>query len=100
MLKLVNSKILKSEKQKIIVSAFIEEQFPKASLKPIYDAEIHGWEIDDFKRHCANKDMTLVLLETKENKIFGAFTSQFWEEYETNSWYKLDPKSFLFSVDF
>jgi len=92
------SKTLTNKENRKRVLAFVRSQFPNAKCARIYDASGHGWDTDLFHRECDGKGMTLLIVQTTDNFVFGAFTSQHWEK-PAGLINKRDPHAFLFSVD-
>ena len=64
----------------------------------IYDANTHGWKKENFHECCDKKGWTLTIIQTTADFIFGGFTTAEWES-PSESFNKLDPQSFLFSVN-
>ena len=56
-----------------------------------------GFTKEAFNRLVVGKPQTLILIQTKLDIVFGAFTSIPWEDSEDN-YYIADYTSFLFSV--
>ncbi len=81
----------------MIVANFVFEKFYRNSIvKLLYRASTNGWASSNFHSCCDNKGMTLTIIKTITNRIFGGFTTVSWD---SSSGYKTDNHSFLFSVD-
>ena len=68
------------------------------SIKKLYQATIDGGEPINFHLKCDNIPNTLTLIESKEKRRFGGFTSLCWESSEEDT-AKNDINAFLFNLD-
>jgi hypothetical protein len=91
-----DSKSLRTPAHRGMVIKFVRDQYPTARFKKIYDARIDGWGSLEFHKCCDEKGWTLTIVETTDDFIFGGFTTA---EWDTSRVEKLDPHSFLFSVN-
>ena len=68
----------------------------KIQYELIYRASVDGAFGKIFKKKCLNVRRTLIVVQSKKNKIFGGFTEVRWND--SNSDYK-DENAFCFSLD-
>ena len=75
----------------------IEKQLKKnvISYELIYKATRDGDKSENFHSKCDNKENTIVIIKSKNGKIFGGFTTKFWNHME----YINDPLAFVFSIN-
>ena len=76
-----------------LVNMFRKEEI---KFKLIYKATKDGDSIDNFHYYCDNISNTLIIIKTKQNKIFDGFTSELLNLDEN---LKKDSFAFLFLVD-
>ena len=88
----IESNLLNEEYYKILFENFNLKIFGNV-LKRIYCGTIDGMDADSFHKRCDNKGPTLTIIETKDENIFGGFTSLDWDTY---SYYKSKGINFLF----
>ena len=95
----IYSQILRENEKEMIFTA-IESRInkPIIYIKKLYQASINGGDPSDFHFKCDNKSNTLVFIQSKGNKRFGGFTSNFWES-PSKELFKDDNKAFVFSLD-
>ena len=93
-----NSKTLRTPAHRMMVMKFVRDQYPQARFERIYDANTHGWKAKNFHQYCDKRGWTLTIVQTTTDFIFGGFTTADWESPPTDIC-KLDPHSFLFSVN-
>ena len=67
----------------------------KFQLNILYNARKHGFEASTFHQHCDNKGKTIMICETDNNCIFGAYTSIPWS---TDNQYHPDRNAFLLII--
>ena len=89
--------IIKKEKDKNLIFSWINPNIEKVSAKLIYSAQNDGDDSSIFHKLCDNINLpTLVIVESTDGNIFGGYTRQSWDG---NCIYKIDPDSFIFSLD-
>jgi len=62
----------------------------------LYQASIDGFGFENFHKNCNDKENTIVLVFTDNNRIFGGFTELEWDSY---SGWKEGNKGFIFSIN-
>ena len=62
----------------------------------LYQASIDGFGYKNFHKKCDDKNNTIVLIFTDNNKIFGGFTELKWDNF---SEWKVGTKGFIFSIN-
>lgn len=70
----------------------------KLTFNLLYRASKDGDSQEAFHKNCDEKGASLLLIQTKNNKKFGAYTSIGWKNIESMEWLD-DNNSFLFSLD-
>ena len=76
------SSIIKNNIEKIkLIIDLIKQKTNKNNIKfeLIFKMSEQGSNSKDFHKYCDNQGPTLLLIETKDNKIFGGFTSLNWK---------------------
>ena len=92
------SKIIKDRERKFILRNWINKNGPIKNINLIYRASEDGDRCDQFFNKCRNKGPTVSLIKTKNNRIFGGFTTAEWND--KNGVQRIyDNKAFLFSLD-
>jgi len=93
----INSSIIKQEELSMIKSTIEKTMNLKIKeINKIYQATVDGGEPKNFHKKCDGKNNTLVIYESKGNRRFGGFASEFWDSQNKN---KTDKNCFLFSLD-
>lgn len=85
-----------------LVAKSLEELLRKKDINGrkwslLYQASRDGFKGSDFHSHCDDKPNTLTIVKSKNDNIFGGYTSTPWESTQSNSW-KSDMSAFIFSV--
>ena len=65
-------------------------------FKLLFKKSTDGNTTKDFHDHCDNKGKTLIIIETIEGRKFGGVT---YDNWNTNSSWRTNPKDFVFSLD-
>lgn len=93
----LQSTILNEQQSKCL--NYICEFSTNTSWKLIYRGSRDGFSSIEFHNKCMSLANTLTVIHTKNDSIFGGFTTQTWN-YDANEKgvYKKDPKAFLFSL--
>jgi hypothetical protein len=60
-----------------------------------YRASDDGFSAEDFHRQCDNIRNTITIIKSKNGNIFGGYTDIAWD---SNSFYRNDPKAILYSL--
>ena len=94
----LSSNIIYNLNQFNIVINRLKKYFNKDNItfNLLYRTTRDGDKIQNFYNKCGNKKNTLILIKTKNNYIFGGFTTQTWENYKMD---KKDDNAFCFSLD-
>ena len=89
------SGIIKNPSDKDLLFSWIS---PTKSINPVllFSSKENGDNSKNFHKFCDGLSPTLILIRSKENKIFGGFTTTEWDSF---SGYKKDSNAFLFSID-
>ena len=87
-----------NKQEKII--QWIKEKIKKEKInfELLFKMSINGYSNKDFFNYCRNIGPSLILIKTKENKIFGGFTPLNFEEDKGNILDKSD-QTFIFSLN-
>ncbi len=93
---LKNSKILSTKHQINLLKSWLPFK-NKINCKLIYDAKRDGDSARVFHSLCDNKENTLTIISTSDNKIIGGFLSQ---SFGVNKGDISDNNSFLFSLNY
>ena len=95
-----NKSVIMKENEFDMIHLAIKSRLNKEvkELKKLYQATIDGDGAINFHSRCDNIPNTLVLIKSAGNRRFGGFTTQKWESTNSGEW-KVDPNSFLFSLD-
>ena len=90
--------VIMEEKELDFIKSAIESRINKQikKIKKLYQATIDGDDASIFHKKCDNIPNTLTVIKSKENRRFGGFTTQVWDN--SNS-FKKDENAFLFSLD-
>ncbi|EFC44192.1 predicted protein [Naegleria gruberi] len=76
-----------------------ESIIPHTKWKLIYRGSKDGYESNDFHRKCDDKGSTFIIVKTKEDEIFGGYTTQTWKIPQANIFghtQRNDENAFLF----
>ena len=92
--KYMDSSIFLNQEEKNLVLNQISEDI--SSVKKIFDSQVDGNDIINFKKSFLNKPNLIFVVKTKKGKRFGGFAS---EPFLEDNFVKYDIKSFLFSLD-
>ena len=68
------------------------------SFKLLYRLSRDGLSKESFSQNCDKKGPTIVVIKSKEGKVFGGYASIDFDKSNPNKSFKLDQKSFLFSL--
>ena len=95
--RLIKKDIKGYEQNLVFIEKEIEKQLKMnvMSYDLIYKASRDGDKSENFHSKCDNIKNTLIIIKSKNGKIFGGFTTQFWN----HSGYVNDPLAFAFSID-
>jgi len=95
--RLIKKDIKGYEKNLVFIEKEIEKQLKMnvMSYDLIYKASRDGDKSENFHSKCDNMKNTLIIIKSKNGKIFGGFTTQLWN----HSGYISDPLAFAFSID-
>ena len=65
----------------------------------LYRATEDGFSRDNFYRKCDGKKDTLLIIQSNENNVFGAFTSLKWNQNGSNpNRHETDPSAFIYLI--
>ena len=94
---LIDSNIIKNNFELAQINNGIKHQLNKniKKINLLYRCSRDGDSISSFHKHCDNHSNVLFLIETKENRKFGGFTSL---HYCQNGGYSKDDNAFIFSL--
>ena len=94
----IYSSIMEEEEELEMIKSTINQlmNLEIKEIKKIYQATIDGEQSKYFHKKCDNIKNTLVLYKTKNNRRFGGFASEVWENNYID---KCDKYCFLFSLD-
>jgi hypothetical protein len=87
-----NSSILKKRSQEVYVRSLFT-RLPVAQL--LYRASKNDFKAESFHQKCDGKFPLLMIFQSTDDKIFGAYVSQ---SFESTGGFKEAPGSFLFSI--
>ena len=90
------NKLFKDSKRLDFITSIIHKNKYKINLHLIYKASIDGDKSSIFHEKCDKAQATIVLIETKDNKIFGGYTKRKWRG---NNIEKADNEAFIFSFN-
>ncbi len=92
------SYIIKNKEKKIALKNWISENGKIKNINLLYRATRDGDSCESFYNKCGEKGITISLIKTKKNRIFGGFSTAQWTN--KNGEIKLyDKTAFLFSLD-
>ena len=92
------SYIVKNKEKKIALKNWISENGKIKNINLLYRATRDGDSCESFYNKCGEKGITISLIKTKKNRIFGGFSTAQWTDKKGNI--KLyDKTAFLFSLD-
>ncbi len=92
------SSIVKNKEKKIKLKKWISENGKIKNINLLYRATTDGDTCKSFYNKCGEKGITISLIKTKKNRIFGGFSTAQWTN--KNGFIKLyDKTAFLFSLD-
>ena len=63
----------------------------------LYRASRDGFGRDEFFEKCDQKKNTLCMIQSRENNVFGGYTSLMWDEQKRGG-YEADPDAFLYLI--
>ena len=98
-----NSKILTNlEGLDLIARGLVKDDIDslrnlRVGYKLIYRASEHGGGAEDFHERCDDFEGTLIIIKTKDENIFGGYTSVSWDPEEGEE--KKDENAFVFSIN-
>jgi len=98
-----NSKIITNvEDLDLIARGLVKDELDnlknlRVGYKLIYRASENGEDAKDFHERCDDFEGTLTLIKTKEDKIFGGYTSLSWDPENESE--KKDELAFVFSLN-
>lgn len=92
-----SSKIITDKEVVSLIKNWINSEAKNISFELLYRSSIHGNMAYDFHRKCDNRGATICFIKTRENFIFGGFTSINWET--SYNYGKHDPYAFIFSLN-
>lgn len=95
----VKGEIVKSMLELELISQSIKKKGRKLNFALVYKATADGDNAQDFHRKCDPYDSTVVLVETKDGKRFGGFTTKSWKVDIPGGGDKEDDQAFVFSLD-
>ena len=90
------NKLFKDSKRLDFITSRIHKNKYKINLNLIYKASINGDKSSIFHEKCDKAQATIVLIETKDDKIFGGYTKRTWRG---NNIEKADNDAFIFSLN-
>ena len=95
--KSTKSKIIKNDKEKMLLYKAISPQPYNISLQLLYNSEKDGENAEKFKNSYLNKNDILILIQTKKDKRFGGYVH---EKFKNIEGYEMkDSKAFLFNLN-
>lgn len=93
----IDSEIL-SDSEKAKLSAMIEYHYKKSmEYSLLWRASRDGFDWEDFYGKCDGISNTLCIIQSKEDNVFGGFTSVKWSR-ESSYEYQDDPKACIYSI--
>ena len=98
-----NSKILTNlEGLDLIARGLVKDDIDslrnlRVGYKLIYRASEHGGKAEDFHERCDDFEGTLIIIKTKDENIFGGYTSVSWDPEDGGE--KRDENAFVFSIN-
>jgi hypothetical protein len=92
-----SSKIITQKDEIYLIKNWINAEAKNISFQLLYRSSSHGNMAYDFHRKCDNKGATISFIKTRENLIFGGFTSLNWDT--SFNYGKHDPYAFIFSLN-
>ncbi|KAJ5076743.1 e3 ubiquitin-protein ligase trim56-like [Anaeramoeba ignava] len=103
----LDSEIIQEKKHFKKLKEWINDNEFFSKMKKGYSAKRDGFDCKKWHETCDDKGKTLVIIKTKDNFIFGGFTSvgftddkskwnEVWRKYKTG--YIVDPNPFIFSL--
>ena len=86
------------QKFKSLMNKGIKKYFNTSisNFELLYQASIDGFGYENFHKKCDDKNNTIVLVFTDNNRIFGGFTELEWGD---SSQWKIGTKGFIFSIN-
>lgn len=92
----VSGEIIHTSSELEMICQQINKKNQRITISLIYKASVDSDKAEAFHRKCDNSSSTLVVVETKNGKRFGGYTSCSWQG---NCIDKKDPDAFIFSLD-
>ena len=92
----IKSNIIQNISELYFISNRIHKNKYKINLNLLYKASIDGDKASIFHEKCNKAQTTLILIQAKNNKIFGGYTKRTWRGKNIE---KTDNDAFIFSFD-
>lgn len=81
---LIDSKILEMDEESALLQ-YVQQQTKRDwNWNLIYKGSEHGYDRDDFYRHCEDKSNTVVIVHNEDDHVFGGYTPCSWKKHASH----------------